>query len=193
MACLLWNNRLESGCFDFGDLQMIGRDCFAGSPSWIPRKLFEIYVDRGRTYLYCAVLPEWFDVWIYQNRRWVLAEAQPIEIDHQTMIKFGAAGNGEMKMVYLAFDCGQATSSTDFWLLDLWERAVIAQPATLELESPDTSGLLSQLVPIAQFLERYRWAGVLAIVALLASSYLALAPNHHPTSKPQLHPTEKIE
>jgi hypothetical protein len=178
MACLLWNKGLETGCFDFGDCQMIGRDCFSGSPSWVPRKVFEIYVDRGRTYLYCANLPDWVDVYIYQQRQWVLAEATPVEIDHQTIIQFGVAGSGIVKMLYLTDDCHHATTSTEFWSLSIWQRDVTIAPVADVDESPILGGLL---IPIAEYLQHYRWAGILAIAIVFACFYFKIDPRHLPT------------
>jgi hypothetical protein len=180
MACLLWNKGLETGCFDFGECQTVGRDCFSGSPSWIPRKVFEIYIDRGRTYLYCADLPDWFDVYVYQQRRWVLVEANPVEIDHQTMIQFGVSGTGLVKMLYLSSDCYQATTSTDFWGLDVWRNDTTP---SLVATSDGSTVLGPLLVPIAEYLQRYRWAGVLAILILMACAYFSLDPRHLPPHK----------
>jgi hypothetical protein len=179
----MWRYRDETGCLGFLQKQMIGRDCFPGSPQVLPSKYLDLYQDRDRWLVWLHESPSlaWNRVQLRQpDQEWSPLGDSPVLIQDGTLFKLGDSDHSP-QMVFRLQTCCDITEIRSFWDMPIWgfdETAPNKEPSLSEIPGPARHAA-SGLVWIAWFLTRYKWAAVGAISLLsvglfvLSSGYIA--------------------
>jgi hypothetical protein len=181
MACLMWRYRDETGCLDFLQKQMVGRDCFPGSPQVLPTKYFDLYLDRYRWLVWLHESPEfaWNTVELKQpDSEWSKLGDSPILIQDGTLFKLGISDHSP-QMVFRLQTCCDATEIRSFWDMPVWGNSDPDEspaPSLSEIPGPARHAAKG-LVWLAWFLGRYQWAAVGAI-ALLSAGLFSLSTGY---------------
>lgn len=172
MAVLLWSDGDSQGALGFENGQIIGRDCFEGSPEWMPGRLFTIRQLNDVWLVYKHDRYEWLEVGMKPYKGdWGSVDTLPNLIGDDTLITI------DFKMHNYRFifhSCGTVedyTLNPAMWDSEIW-RGFPAVPHPFGFGKLAT--LAIALEWLAVFFRRHRWYAVAAVITLGA---LLLGPN----------------
>ncbi len=177
----MWRYRDETGCLDWIEKQMVGRDCFPGSPQVLPSKYFDLYQDRDKWLIWLHSSPslEWHSVTLKPpDQDWKPLGDDPAIIEDGTLLKLGPSGHAP-QLVFRLTVCRDATEIRALWDLPVWNIEEIdptKEPSLSEVPAPARQ-TASGLVWVAWFLARYQWAAV-GSISLLVVGLLALGSGY---------------
>jgi hypothetical protein len=177
----MWRYRDETGYLDCLEKQMVGRDCFPGSPKVLPSKYFDLYKDRDKwlVWLYASPSSESHRITFKQpDQEWKLLGEDPAIIEDGTLLKLGPSGHAP-QMVFRLTTCTDATEIRALWDLPVWNIEEIdptKEPSLSEVPAP-ARHTASGLIWVAWFLARYQWAAV-GSIAVFAFGLLALSSGY---------------
>lgn len=190
MAVLLWDNGHDQGAFEFGEGldspgQGIGRDCFPGSPKWMPSKVFSIYPVEGKWVIFLADHYEWLRAGLKPlGAEWIDLYPEPLSIGDDTLIVLDHAGANYRFIFHSVGRSRDYTNPLALWDSEIWR----GYPKADYVNGRIAVGMAA-LDWLAGYLKRHQWYGVIALGAALL---LAIAPSipkiieklpHPPTQK----------
>lgn len=189
MACVLWNDGVESGCIDIPPKEvgvMIGRFDFPDRPRHIPRTLLEFFRFGDYWQVRKRTIHDYISVWAYSKGQWIEVTDAPETIDEWTMVQ------ARINLYCLRFilngseECQGVTIATYSWEPSLWamptDEPTPSRPHPIPeqtLPYPEQR-VMNTLDWLAAYLSKNTWAALLAILLMAGGIVGWTLLTHHP-------------